>query len=240
MSDLADILATGSRDRDLLLVLGIWALACLAAALPRPQVFLPDVEGAMVSERTRAYAWFYQRLASASVFATATWVGLQLRGGAASTYGFAWGRFDRTLIFVALASVVGLSMVAARSRQSDFKDHHPEIRIRRWTGRMLSNNRTTWLLYVAGYESLFRGFCLFALVDVLSPAAAIAVTTTFEVASHARRPGLEALIGLPMGVVLGIGALWTGSVLGPWVVHSLLILAAETIGRPHPPAHFET
>ncbi len=212
-------------------VSSLWILAMFGAALVRPGLFLRGLDPDLTPDRTRAYAHFYHRMASGVVFGTAAWVGTAFSGMTAAAAGFGWGRFERTLVFILAVLLIALPLMALRSRTGDFRSHYPEIRIRRWTGRLTSNNRTTWLIYAGAYEALLRGVCLFALAAWSGPASALAITVALDVSAHAHRPTDEVIIRLPLAFALGTGALWTGSTLGPWIIHFALILAAESFGR---------
>lgn len=230
--DLGDIVALRAEDASLLRVLGLWLFSfTVSSALLRPQAFLRGLDPDFIPDRTRAYAWFYHRLSSAAVFGGAAWLGIRRAGNTGADHGFTWNHFDQTVVFLVLFAVVSAPLIFGWSRQSEFRHHHPELRIRRWTGRMISNNRTTWLVWAGGYESLVRGYCLFALAEIAGPGPAIAMVAALEVGLRTHRPSFEVLATVPMSLAFSIGALWTGSIAGPWLAHSATILAAESLGR---------
>ena len=231
MTTLSEIWAVPASAQSTLAVLVLWTFALYGTALLPAQLFMRGHSPDLVHDRMRAYAWFYHRMVAGLLFGTAAWLGTWLDGREAVAYGFSWGRFERTVVLVGVVLLVALPLMALRNRSHPFKEHYPEIRIRRWTGRMISNNRTTWLIYVGAYESMLRGVLLFSLAASWGPAPAIATTVALDLSTHARRPASEVAARLPLSIVLSAGALWTGSILGPWLTHATLVLAAESLGR---------
>ena len=232
MSDLFAIFSYQPRDLPLIGVIVAWTVGYgLFTLFLTPALFLRGRDVDLISDRTRAYAWFYHRLFGGLLMGAVAWLAIWWSGGTVAAYGWRLGRFDRAVAFVVVVLAVAIPAVIRRSRHADFRAHHPEIRIRRWTGRLLSNNRTTWFVYVAGYEFLLRGFVLFALVGIVGTLPALVLTVALDFAVHLKRPTVEAAAVIPMAIALGIGTLWTGSIIGPWLAHGVIIMTAETLAR---------
>ncbi|KMO38008.1 hypothetical protein VQ03_18320 [Methylobacterium tarhaniae] len=72
---------------------------------------------------------------------------------------------------------------------------------------------TLWLVVLAplAEEMLFRGDLFGRLRRIASPSAAVAIATAVFVLCHAERGLLQPVSVLPLGVVLGVLRLWTGS-----------------------------
>ena len=232
MTPLPDIFAVRPDDTAVLLAIVLWTAALYASSLIRPDLFMEGLEPDLTPDRTRAYAWFYHRVCGAMFFGAAAWLGTRVIEIDAASFGFTWGRFDRTIASVVAIAIVTAPLLVAYSRRPTYRTVYPEIRIRRWSGRMLSNNRTTWMLYLGAYEAMLRGVCLFTLAAWASPAIAVLVTSALDIAAHAKRPAAEVALRLPLAIALGTAALWSGSILGPWVSHVLVVIAAESLGRP--------
>ncbi len=231
MSTLVDTLALRPADVAGAQYIGLWVIAIVAVSVVRPPVFLRGLDPELIPDRTRAFAWFYQRLYAAMVLGCAAWLGVSLSDGGPSDFGFAWGRIDRALGLIAgIILVASPAFMALQGREALAKTY-PEIRIRRWTGRLLSNNRTTWVAYLSAYEGLLRGVCLFGIAAWSSPLLAVLLTSALDISAHARRPPGEVAARVPLALALGVGTLWSGSVLGACVAQSLLMLTAETLGR---------
>ncbi len=246
MNDLIALFAVRAEDSTALLVFGLAATAHTIVMLIQPQLFLRGYDDPdLIPTRIRAYSWFYTRLARSCVWVVAGAIGIWARGGPISSYGIDWGRHDRTIIFLACFALFLLPAVMLRRRGAGFWAHYPEVRIRRWNARMSSNNRTTWFIYLGAYETFVRGFCLFALADWSSQLVAIVIVGLFDAgvrrtlwsrpAGHdgfSPQPPAETTIGLPLGLTLSVGSLWTGSLLGPWLAHLAAAMLPEILAQP--------
>lgn|GEM_PF-3552351 len=97
---------------------------------------------------------------------------------------------------------------------------HPEIRDVPLSPRMRALSLGSWVVYLAGYEYLFRGGLLFTLAAALGPWPAIVASTALYSLAHLHKPSMgEALGSLPLGLVFGAMALATGSFLPAVAVH---------------------
>ncbi len=125
--------------------------------------------------------------------------------------------------------VVLLPGVWLNARRPWFWTPYPEIRHDVWTPRLMALNALTWAAYLLAYELFFRGWLLFALEPGFGRWPAIAVMTALYVAVHLPKNPAEALGSLPLGVLFGATALWTGSILGPFVVHVVMAVATDAL-----------
>ncbi len=115
----------------------------------------------------------------------------------------------------------------------------PEIRDVRWTGRLRALSLGRWLIYLAGYEYLFRGGLLFTLAQDLGGWPAIAISAALYTLAHLHKPMMgETLGSLPMGLLLGAMSLATGSFAPAWAVHVGIAWTTELSAArpPRPPA----
>lgn len=120
-----------------------------------------------------------------------------------------------TLILSAL--VIPLAMVSARKPKNLV--NYPQIRARLWTNRIVLINALGWALYLFGYEFLFRGVLLFPLVEQMGVWPAIAVNIALYSATHIPK-GLEETIGaIPLGLVLCLLTLASGTIWIAFLVH---------------------
>lgn len=89
-------------------------------------------------------------------------------------------------------------------------------------GRMFALHVFTYLLYYAGWEFFFRGFMLFGLREKFGDAGAIMVQTLASSLLHIGTPATEAFCAIAGGVLWGLVALRTRSLLSGYLQHSLL------------------
>jgi len=119
--------------------------------------------------------------------------------------------------FVLAILVIPLAYVSAKKPKNLI--NYPQIRARIWTGRTVIINALGWALYLFGYEFLFRGILLFPLVAHLGVWTAIAINVALYSATHIPK-GLEETIGaMPLGLVLCLLTLASGTIWIAFFVH---------------------
>ena len=108
------------------------------------------------------------------------------------------------------------------------KKYHalPETKI----GKINKNRKTKiifgWIIYLLGYEILFRGIFLFPLAAILGVWPAIAINTLFYSGSHIPKGIKEAIPAIPFGIILCLITLLTGSILAAFIIHLGLALTS--------------
>lgn len=135
------------------------------------------------------------------------------------------------------ALVVPLAYISAKKPKNLV--NYPQIRAKVWTKKTVFINALGWALYLFGYEMLFRGTLLFPLVDVIGVWPAIAVNIALYSATHIPK-GLDETIGaVPLGLVLCILTLQSGTIWIAFLVHVALAWTNSfTALKFHPDIHF--
>jgi membrane protease YdiL (CAAX protease family) len=114
-------------------------------------------------------------------------------------------------------------------------EHYPQIRAKIWTPRMVLISSASWLLFLAGYEFLFRGLVLFASLDLMEPFPAIAVNCALYAFAHFYKGPGETFGAIPVGIILCYITLITGNIWSAVLIHSLMALSNEWFSlRAHP------
>ena len=126
-----------------------------------------------------------------------------------------------TLVLAALT--MPLAYMTAKKPQH--RENYPQIRETNWDRKLVVKNTLGWSAYLLGYEFLFRGILLFPLVDVLGVWPAIAINTAMYSATHIPKGMDEAIGAAPLGIVLCLITLMTGTLWVAIVVHILMALA---------------
>jgi membrane protease YdiL (CAAX protease family) len=166
------------------------------------------------------------------VFPEMTLEGLGIRfNGPAALFSLGW-----TLFLSAL--VIPLASISARKPKNLV--NYPQIRARRWTRRIVVINALGWALYLLGYEFLFRGVLLFPLVDQIGVWPAIAVNIALYSATHIPK-GLEETLGaIPLGLVLCLLTLASGTLWIAFLVHLAMAWTNSfTALKFHPDIHYQ-
>lgn len=136
------------------------------------------------------------------------------------------------------ALVVPLAYISAKKPKNLV--NYPQIRAKEWTSKIVFINALGWALYLFGYEFLFRGTLLFPLVDSIGVWPAIAVNIGLYSATHIPK-GLDETIGaIPLGLVLCLLTLASGTIWIAFLVHVAMAWTNSfTALKFHPEIHYK-
>lgn len=117
--------------------------------------------------------------------------------------------------------------------------NYPQIRAKKWDNSIYIKNLLGWALYLFGYEFLFRGVLLIPLVDTLGVWPAIAINIALYSATHIPK-GLDETIGaIPLGLVLCLLTLASGTIWIAFIVHVAMAWTNSlTALKHHPEIHY--
>lgn len=136
---------------------------------------------------------------------------------------------------------VGLFLVISviRPKKSVNIDYYPQVRRKKWDSRRMSVNGFFWILYLAGYEFIFRGLLFFSALFAFGLMPALAINCTVYSLTHIPKGFREAVGAIFMGILLCIIAYNTHSVLIPLVLHVILALGNDISAvAANPEMHF--
>ena len=144
-----------------------------------------------------------------------------LNGFSLSDYGLVY--IEQTTLYSIIwtlgLSVLVVPLVHFSARKPKNLVNYPQIRAKVWTKKMVYMNALGWFLYLFGYEFLFRGVLLFPLIEPLGVWPAIAVNIALYSATHIPK-GLDETIGaIPLGLVLCLLTLSSGTIWIAFFVH---------------------
>jgi membrane protease YdiL (CAAX protease family) len=103
--------------------------------------------------------------------------------------------------------------------------NYPQIRAKTWTKKTVLINAIGWALYLLGYELLFRGVLLFPLADSLGVWPAIAINIALYSATHIPKGLAETIGAAPLGLVLCVLTLSSGTLWIAFFVHLAMALS---------------
>lgn len=125
--------------------------------------------------------------------------------------------FSLVWTFALCALVIPLAYISAKKPKNLV--NYPQIRAKEWTQKTVFINALGWALYLFGYEFLFRGTLLWPLVEPLGVWPAIAINIALYSATHIPK-GLDETIGaIPLGLVLCLLTLASGTIWIAFLVH---------------------
>ncbi|MFC1529920.1 CPBP family intramembrane glutamic endopeptidase [Gemmatimonadota bacterium] len=201
-------------------------------------IFIRPFADRLPDGKEQAYTLFLRR------FSTIFTVGLVplttifiVFGRGAREYGI--GLPDDPLWFLAgfVFCLVILPIMTPFIRKPNLGNTLPRARIASWNRNDRTWNAISWICYLAAYEAGLRGYVLFALMRSVGIWPAILVMTAIYVFIHLDKPWEEVIGSALMGPVFGLIALYSGSVLIPWLMHSFIANATDILvlrSRDHP------
>lgn len=102
---------------------------------------------------------------------------------------------------------------------------YPVVREKVWSKKLVAMNVFSWCAYLFGYEFMFRGLLLFATVPLMGEWPAIVLNTAFYVLVHVPKNLEETIGAVPLGILLCLITLTTGTIWVAVVVHLVLALS---------------
>lgn len=155
-------------------------------------------------------------------------------------FGISFQNGSRTLLWALAASGVIVFLSFLNARKPSNLRMYPQIRVKHWTYSLLFWSNLTWVLYLLGYETLFRGILFFPLLHHLGLVAALSVNVAIYSLAHIPKGITEAIGAIPFGIVVCLAAYATGNIWFPFLVHSVMALSSEWFSLYfHPEMHLK-
>jgi len=152
-----------------------------------------------------------------------------------SRVGFIAGRTSSYcyLILVLLLDTLVISYYSSKSPQ--IRARSPELRMKDWYPRHVILSAGAWVIYLLGYEFLFRGVLWFICIDAFGFWPALAVNVVLYSLVHLPQ-GIRMAIGtIPVGILFCLLASLTGSFLPAFIIHSFIAVSTEIFSLYHEP-----
>lgn len=134
-----------------------------------------------------------------------------------------------------------LVLVPFNYRNSKRPEHlafYPNVREKNWTKSMVVFNALSWVGYLFGYELMFRGVLLFSSLRFMDVWPAIVLNVVLYALVHVPKSMGETIGSIPLGLVMCLLALSTGSIWPAFVIHVVLALSNFFFSlRHHPEMH---
>lgn len=140
-----------------------------------------------------------------------------------------------SFFWIAVLSIAVIPLAYLSAKKPENLINYPQIRAKHWTNKTFSINLIGWSIYLFGYELLFRGVLLFLLVDTLGVVVAIAINVLVYAISHVPKGLSETLGAIPLGLVLCILTLKSGTIWIAFFVHIALSFTNSLTALAHHP-----
>jgi membrane protease YdiL (CAAX protease family) len=144
-----------------------------------------------------------------------------------------------SLLWISILCVLVIPLAYFSAKKPKNLINYPQIRAKQWTNKTVFINILGWTIYLFGYEFLFRGTLLFPLVTSLGVWPAIAINTAMYSATHIPKGLDETLGAIPLGIVLCVLTLLSGTIWIAFIVHVAMALTNSfTALHFHPDIHY--
>lgn len=130
-------------------------------------------------------------------------------------------RMTSILGILGMAAIL-IPLLIISSRSPKILAKQPEIRVEEWSYTLLANNLLAWTVYLLGYELFFRGVLFFPLLDSIGLVPAIVVNVVFYAGVHIPKGWDETLAAVPLGIVLCLLTMKTGTIWLAFFVHLIM------------------
>jgi membrane protease YdiL (CAAX protease family) len=127
------------------------------------------------------------------------------------------------LIVGTLATIV--NFFAART--ADNLKVYPQIRCKEWNKPLLFASAISWVIYLIGYEIMFRAFLFSICLYELGLLPAILINVVIYSVTHIPKGYKEALGAIPLGFIFCFVTYFSGSILAAILIHIVLSLSSE-------------
>ncbi len=142
-------------------------------------------------------------------------------------YGLSFKNFAGSLLWIGILSVIIVIINFIAARHPDNLKTYPQIRIKQWSGSLFLLSAVGWMVYLFGYELMFRGLLLFSCLPVFGYWPSIAVNVSFYSLVHIPKGLRESLSSLLLGFVLCVLTIWTGSIWIAFFTHCVLAITND-------------
>ena len=131
-----------------------------------------------------------------------------------------WYVLLSTLIIITLLTFNG-------SKKKAIQEKSPRIRIKKWTVKYCIIAITGWLIYILGYELLFRGILWLVCYMAFGFWVALLINIVLYAAVHLDQGLAMSLGAIPFGILLCLLTFLTGSFLFAFLIHGWLAVSTE-------------
>jgi membrane protease YdiL (CAAX protease family) len=113
------------------------------------------------------------------------------------------------------------------SKKKAIQEKSPRIRIKKWTVKYCIIAITGWLIYILGYELLFRGILWLVCYMAFGFWVALLINIVLYAAVHLDQGLAMSLGAIPFGILLCLLTFLTGSFLFAFLIHGWLAVSTE-------------
>ena len=179
-------------------------------------------------EKSKTYWIYFQRMIGVFFYGVAPVVLAVVQNIEFQSLGLSFQNGTTSLVWIAGlgAGVILMNYFAART--PDNLAMYPQIRMAPpWSPGLLAGSALTWAAYLLAYEFLFRGYLLLTCFDEMGKWLAITVNVALYALIHVPKGWKETLGAVPLGLVLCLLTLQTGTIWIAFGVHVAMAWSNE-------------
>jgi len=187
-----------------------------------------------VRGNTKAH-WFFRYLGAMTIGIIPAIIMMTILGKGPSDYGVTFKNHETSLYWIFGLAAVIIPMNFFNSKKEKNLAFYPNVRAREWTKGMVAKNAFTWVAYLFGYELMFRGLLLFGTVSLFGEWPAIVLNVAIYILVHVPKNLEESIGAIPLGLLLCLITLTTGTIWVAFFVHITLALSNFLFSLRHHP-----
>ncbi len=178
-------------------------------------------------EMGKPFQVYVQRLAGAIIFGVIPLI-IILLTGAEGFGGFGIkAPVGTTFLWTLVLSALILPMNYINAPKPANLNVYPQIREGRWSLGLILGSAISWIIYLTGYEFLFRGFLFYTSLNIIGLWPAIILNTMIYSLVHLPKENKEMVGAIPLGLVLCYLTYLTESIWVAVFTHIILALSNE-------------
>ncbi len=196
---------------------------------------------ALTDEQVQMRAVVAQRLAGLLLFGFGSMgAGWWLLRRTPDDYGLNFDELPLSIGWTLLMALLIVPLNYFAARRPDNLAMYPQVRARRWSRALVALSALTWVVYLFGYEYMFRGLLLMGCTESWGEWPAIAINVSIYALVHIPKGYKEAVGAIPLGLLLCLFTLHTGNIWAAFLIHCTMALANEWFSlRFHPDMEVE-
>ncbi len=181
------------------------------------------------------FLWMTRYLGAITIGILPAIILLIITGKSLDAYGIAFKNHGTSLAWIAGLACIIIPMNFFNSKKEKNLAFYPNVREKEWTKKMVATNAFTWVTYLFGYELMFRGLLLFATVPLMGEWPAIVLNAALYALVHVPKNLEETIGAVPLGIILCLITLTTGTIWVAFFVHITLALSNFFFSLKHHP-----
>lgn len=140
-------------------------------------------------------------------------------------------------VYLVMAGLIVLQAVIINfsAKGKENLERYPQIRKSEWSGKLLFQSAAGWILYLFGYEIMFRGYLFFFCRNETDLVSAIAINVSLYALAHVPKGRSEAFGSLAMGIVFCLLSEYSGSFIPAFLLHIAMAILNEWFSLKYQP-----